>query len=323
MNLDAPESRSGLYSAVPKSAADSNPLQSTAFQQSRSLAAASVVLGICFCFPLWNLIRFALHSELFSYVLIIPFISLYLLWAKKVSIPAASPPARILALVPFTAGLLVLGTHVFASRSGGVTSLQDNLTWTTLSFVLFFFASCLFCLGRDALRMLGFPLGFMIFIVPFPGFLVNGIESFLQHASALCAHALFSLTGMSFLRDGLIFQLPGIRIEVAPECSGIHSTLVLLITSLVAGQLFLRTPWKCAVLTLAVVPLGILRNAVRIVTIGQLCVQVSPEMINSPIHRHGGPLFFVVSLIPFFLLLYYLRRSEFEATSQKDPKQPT
>lgn len=277
---------------------------------------------LCFCVPLWDLIRFALQSDLFSYIVLIPFISLYLLWVKKVSIPAASPPPRVLASVPFTAGLIVLGAHVFASRFDGIGSLQAELTWTTLSFVLFFFASCFFCLGRDALRMLAFPLGFMIFIVPFPVFLVNWIESFLQHASALCADVLFDLTGMSFLRDGLIFQLPGIRIEVAPECSGIHSTLVLLITSLVAGQLFLRTPWKCAVLSVAVLPLGIFRNAVRIVTIGQLCVHVSPEMINSPIHRRGGPLFFGVSLLPFFLLLYYLRRSEFKSKSQINWEQP-
>jgi hypothetical protein len=44
--------------------------------------------------------------------------------------------------------------------------------------------------------------------------------------------------------------------------------------------------------------------------IGELCTHIGPQMINSPIHRHGGPLFFVLSLIPFFLLLIFLRRSE-------------
>jgi len=33
-------------------------------------------------------------------------------------------------------------------------------------------------------------------------------------------------------------------------------------------------------------------------------------MIDSPIHHSGGPLFFVLSLVPFFLLLIWLRRSE-------------
>jgi exosortase/archaeosortase family protein len=97
---------------------------------------------------------------------------------------------------------------------------------------------------------------------------------------------------------------------VASECSGIHSTLVLLITSLMAGYLFLHSPWKRTWLVLAMVPLALLRNGFRIFVIGQLCVHIGPEMINSPIHRRGGPLFFVLSLIPFFLFLIYLRKSE-------------
>jgi exosortase/archaeosortase family protein len=97
---------------------------------------------------------------------------------------------------------------------------------------------------------------------------------------------------------------------VAPECSGIRSSLVLFITSLVAGQLFLRSPWKRALFAIVVIPLGIVRNALRIVTIGELCVHVDPAFIDSPIHRRGGPVFFVISMVPFLLLLYYLRKTD-------------
>ena len=72
--------------------------------------------------------------------------------------------------------------------------------------------------------------------------------------------------------------------------------------------MFLRSPWKRAVLTLAVIPLAIIRNGFRILTISWLCVHVGPEMIDSPIHHRGGPIFFILSLIPFFALLFLLRR---------------
>jgi exosortase/archaeosortase family protein len=85
---------------------------------------------------------------------------------------------------------------------------------------------------------------------------------------------------------------------------------VLFITSLVAGYLFLRSPWKRTILCLAVIPLALLRNGFRIFVIGQLCVQIGPDMINSPIHHRGGPLFFLLSLIPFFLFLIFLIKSE-------------
>ena len=97
---------------------------------------------------------------------------------------------------------------------------------------------------------------------------------------------------------------------VAEECSGIHSSLVLFITSLLAGRLLLRTPWRRAVLTLAIIPLAIARNGFRVFTIAELCVHVSPDMINAWIHRRGGPVFFALSLVPFFALLLLLRKSE-------------
>jgi exosortase/archaeosortase family protein len=56
--------------------------------------------------------------------------------------------------------------------------------------------------------------------------------------------------------------------------------------------------------------LGIIRNAFRVLTIALLCVHVDTRMIHHWIHQHGGPIFFVLSLIPFSLLLLYLRRSE-------------
>ena len=59
-----------------------------------------------------------------------------------------------------------------------------------------------------------------------------------------------------------------------------------------------------------VIPLGILRNGFRVFVIGMLCVYVGPHMIDSPIHHRGGPVFFTLSLVPLFLLLWWLRRGE-------------
>jgi exosortase C (VPDSG-CTERM-specific) len=160
------------------------------------------------------------------------------------------------------------------------------------------------------LAILAFPAAFLIFIIPFPVVVREGIEQFFQYGSAVTAEVLFKLSGMPVFRNGLEFNLPGFALQVAPECSGIHSSLVLFITSVMAGQLFLTSPCRRILLSLAVIPLALLRNAIRIVTVGQLCVHVSPDMIHSYIHKKGGPIFFVLSLIPFFILLLYLRKRE-------------
>jgi exosortase C (VPDSG-CTERM-specific) len=165
-------------------------------------------------------------------------------------------------------------------------------------------------LDRKTFRRFAFPLGFLIFMVPLPVAWVDVIEGFLQHRSASAAATLFRLYGTRFFRDQTYFQLPGINLEVAPECSGIRSSLALLITSIVAGYLFLESPVKRTVLALAVIPLAIIRNGFRVFVIGELCVHMGPEMIDSPIHRRGGPVFFVLSLVPFFLLLWLLIKVE-------------
>ena len=89
---------------------------------------------------------------------------------------------------------------------------------------------------------------------------------------------------------------------MARECSGIRSTVVLFITSLLASHLFLKSPWRRFVLVAFVIPLAIVRNGFRILVIGLLCVHIGPHMIDSFIHHRGGPIFFVLSLIPLFVV---------------------
>lgn len=150
----------------------------------------------------------------------------------------------------------------------------------------------------------------MFCLAPFPQAFLDGLETFFQHSSAWTAGLLFDITGTTVLHDGLFFHLPGITLQVAQECSGIHSSLVLMLTALIAGYYFFKC-WRYRLfLAFFVIPLGIVRNAFRIFVLGQLCAHISPDMINTPIHHNGGPIFFALSLVPFFVLLHYLRKIE-------------
>ena len=121
---------------------------------------------------------------------------------------------------------------------------------------------------------------------------------------------MFVATGMPSIRDGLVFRLPGLTIEVAQECSGFRSTLVLFIVSVLAARMFLLTGWKRALLVLSIIPLGLARNAFRIWTLATLSIEVDPTIMDSALHHRGGPVFFLLSLIPLNLLLWGLYRSE-------------
>ncbi|PYK58771.1 MAG: hypothetical protein DME21_15030 [Verrucomicrobia bacterium] len=60
----------------------------------------------------------------------------------------------------------------------------------------------------------------------------------------------------------------------------------------------------------AAIPLGILRNALRIATVAMLCEHIGPRMIHSWVHTHGGLVFFALSLVPLLTLLLVLRTLE-------------
>lgn len=268
-------------------------------------------LVLCFSLPLYDWARFALQSGLYSYTLLIPFVSLYLLGlGRKQTFPtlvARNPGA---AAVLIGCGLAALGYYLIVILSGGKLEPKNSIALTTFSFVLLASGLCAWWMPPGRFKQAIFPLGFLLFMVPFPLAMEHGVESFLQHGSVPPAYWLFQLVGTPLFREGLVFQLPGMTLQVAPECSGIRSTLVLFMVSLLAGHLFLRSPWKRAVLSVAVIPLALVRNGFRIFTIGQLCVSVGPHMIDSPIHHRGGSIFFALSLIPFFTLVYFLVRAD-------------
>jgi exosortase C (VPDSG-CTERM-specific) len=270
----------------------------------------AIVLLAAFARPLLALVNYAAGSELYSYILLVPFVSAYLLYLRRDQLPKTLVTDVPLAVVSLAAGLGVLVLIYWLDFVGQRPSDNDRLALLTLSFLCFLAAGGFFFLGRSWMRAAAFPLAYLIFMVPMPDAMADALETASKYASAEVANLFFHLSGMPFLRAGLIFQLPNITIEVAQECSGIRSSWVLLMTSILAANLFLKTRWRRFALVAFVIPLAILRNGFRILVIALLCVNVGPQMIHSLIHRRGGPLFFTLSLIPFFLVLWWLRKGD-------------
>jgi exosortase C (VPDSG-CTERM-specific) len=273
------------------------------------------VLCGAFAGPLREFITYARRSDVHSYVLLIPFVTAYLIYIRWKCLSRELNTAWGFASLSAAAGTAAL----FASQHFTDLGQNDYMTLIALSFVCFVLAGTFLFLGSKWAQSAMFPLFFLAFMIPLPEAAVDCLENASKLASAEVANWLFLLSGTPFLRIGNFFQLPGITIEVAKECSGIRSSLVLIITSLLAANMFLRTTWRRSLLMAAVIPLGLLRNGFRILVISLLCVHIGPEMIKSVIHRRGGPVFFVASLIPLFVVLWWLRRGETAAQQQRGP----
>ena len=280
-------------------------------------AAFAVVLLAIFGQPLLSLISYAAGSQLYSYILLIPFVSGYLLYVRRDRFPKQYATDLPMAVVFLLVGLGILVFTFSLDFTGQALARSERIPLRTLSFLCCLVAGGFFFFGRTWMRAAAFPLAYLIFMVPLPEPMADALEQASSAASAEMANVFFHLSGMPFLRVGKIFQLPNITLEVAQECSGIRSSLVLFITSILAANMFLKTTWRRLALVLVVLPLGILRNGFRILVIGLLCVHVGPQMIHSLIHRRGGPLFFVLSLVPLLLFLWLLRKGDEKARHAK------
>jgi exosortase C (VPDSG-CTERM-specific) len=268
------------------------------------------VLIALFSRTLSNVLTFAIHSDLESHIPLIPFISAYLFFLRRDKCVAPPRMAVLPATVITLAGLGLLGLHAILGHCGVIEGPADRLVLPVAALVTLVIGTYVFFFSTEGFRLAAFPLLFLFVMVPIPEPVAHWMRVSLQHWSAEAAYGMFMLTGTPIFREGLVFHMSGLTVEVAEECSGIHSSLVLFITSLVAGHLFLRKRWTSVALVVFVIPLGVLRNGFRVLTISLLTIHVDPNIINGPLHHRGGPIFFALSLGVFLGLLWLLRWSE-------------
>ncbi len=308
-----------METPVPRPAEDpgANPRQRTKY-----FLLFVAALGLGFGSALLDLLRFSTHSELYSHILLMPVISGYLIWTDRQKLNPVLEPAKRLAVILLLPGLALLAYYEWGQASGWQPANDnDRLCLLTFAALSFFTGAVAWFFGGQILRATAFPLALLIFLAPFPLAVENGLVDFLQHSSAEVSYWMLTGSGMSVFREGTEFTLPGITIGVAPECSGVRSSLVLFITGLLAAHFFLRRPWSRITLAALLLPLGIVRNAFRIFTLAQLAVHYDPNILNSPLHHRGGPIFFTISLAPFLLLIWLLRK--WEARRETPKPQPT
>ena len=164
--------------------------------------------------------------------------------------------------------------------------------------------------GPQAFKALLFPLLLLFLMVPIPHPAMGKIVGGLQIASTYATFLLFKVAGVPVLANGFTISLPGFDIEIAKECSGIRSSIVLVVTALIIQHFCLRSAWTKAVFVLAVVPLAIAKNAVRIFTLSLLAIKLDPGFLNGRLHHEGGIVFYLLAVAGLLIGLRVLQTVE-------------
>jgi exosortase len=257
----------------------------------------------------------AVRNDAYTHIALILPISVALICLEWTSQRARPEPN-------FRAGLALLVAAVLigfvASDRGNAGSLSTDiqLSLGMLDLVAWWIGSFVCCFGTGIARRLIFPLCFLLWLVPIPGFALNRIVSFLQQGSASVAHLFLAGAGIPVTQDGVLLSIPGLTIEVAQECSSIRSSLMLLVAGMVLAQLLLHSTWGKAIVMLALIPLSLAKNGLRIFTLSMLGVYVDPSYLHGRLHHDGGIIFFLVALAALFGLLWIVRQAERNAMAR-------
>jgi exosortase len=280
----------------------------------RRRAVCFTVLCAVFCLffleSLKNLTVFALSHDYGSHILLVVPVSISIIFLRRDRVFSKFGSG----FLPSTAIFLIaaaLNVIAFSLRSHGA---NNCLSLKILAFLLFCTSAFTLCYGPHALRMAAFPFLFLLFLIPVPDFVVEKIISLLQIGSAQVALWLFNLSSVPVMREGLVFHIPTLDLEIAKECSGIRSSIVLLITTVLLSEFFLRSFAAKSVVVLCVFPMVIVKNAVRIVVISLLTVYLNRGFLHGWLHQSGGIVFYVLGLLMLMGILKCLKKWETRTT---------
>ena len=276
------------------------------------LVASSAV----FWKPLANLIAFSLSHDYASHIILIVPVSAVLVYLKRDQIFSTVRADPIAGSGLFLAGMIVWW---LAERRVDASVQGNELTLVSLAIVVVWFSGFVFWYGLRAFARAAFPLFFLLLLVPIPERLVEGLILFLQAGSATVAYWILRMLDVSVFKEGFVLRFPTIDIEVAKECSGIRSSLALLISTLLAGEFVLRSGWRRFLLVLSIIPIVIAKNSVRIVTLSLLGIYVDKRFMHSWLHTSGGFLFYILGLLALVPVMVLLKRGESSAGVEVKP----
>lgn len=259
------------------------------------------------------------NDSTFTHIPLIPLVSLYFFFRQRKEIHQAirsSKAQRISALIAGVCSLLVYASihlGLILNNSGDILSISIFLLW------LAWFCGFVSIYGTLSVREAAFPLLFMILAIPIPSGVLTAFIEILRQGSAAMVSLFMSISGTTYIRQGTLFHMEHLSIDIAPECSGIRSSIALLLTSLMAGQLYLNKWWKKAILVFAGAVLMIVKNGIRITTLSLLAQHVDERFLtNSSLHSNGGVVFFAIAFILLLAVLFALR----EKGNRKKQVQP-
>src|SRR5437868_10679803 len=219
--------------------------------------------------------------------------AVWLVWQSRDKLRIATlSPAPVLGWLVLLGGLTLL-----------VLSRNQDIWFLEVASEIPVLAGCVLLLaGWNVLRILAFPIGFLIFSAPAPGWMVDAATVPLKVLiSDLVTNGLYAL-GYPIAQNGVVIQIGPYQLLVQDACSGMNSIFALSAIGVFYVYAFRWHEKIRALLLLAlIIPITVTANFLRVIALVLIAYYGGPDKIEGPLHDLTGIALFIVAVVLMFL----------------------
>lgn len=189
--------------------------------------------------------------------------------------------------------VLLVGLLLYiVGRSQSIDFFEiGSLIWVLAGSVLLLF-------GAKSLRLIWFPLFFMLFMIPLPGLLVAAVTMPMKIAVSVCAEWILYALGYPVARSGVILQVGQYQLLVADACAGLHTLLTLEALGLLYLNLFRHESLLRNVsLALLIIPIAFSSNVIRVMVLSLITYYFGDAAGQGYLHMFSGMVLFLSALL--------------------------
>jgi exosortase len=280
----------------------------------------AVLLYFLFQQEIWGIISSWINNPSWSHGFLIPFFSLYFLNQSKKEILNYHPRPNYFGLLCL---VFVIIFYVFNTK---VVNPSGYAYFRQISVVAAIGAIVLFLGGWGLLKYTWLPVGFLLFAIPLPDYLLKPVTIPMRKWAAAIASTMLDLVPrLDTTVNGVIVDIiykgkhlePGL--DVAEACSGMRLLMAFFALGVAMAYLHYRPIWQRLVLLASTIPIAILCNIIRVTITGFIYVLISPVYAQGLYHDLLGMVMLPVAFGLYGLLAWFMSNLLVENV---EPKQP-
>jgi exosortase B len=155
--------------------------------------------------------------------------------------------------------------------------------------------------GAEVLRRMWFPIVYLLFVVPIPGWVIDSITGPLKTYVSHSATYLLGLAGYPIVREGVTLYVAQYQLLVEDACAGLNSLISLTAISLFYIYVLHNASWRYALfLMLWIIPVALLANLLRVLILVLITCHFGNAAAQGFLHSTAGLVMFASALLGIF-----------------------